>query len=200
MASRVTGLKASPALRAAIDAASIDRLESPRGFDAIVVGAGAAGGMAAMLLTQAGLTVLVLDAGWRTRFMQAPLRHLTSSVIGFVADPRLQSTLPPWAIDFGRRALRVVGRTRQPVQSRCFAWELGPECFVDDRENPYVDEPGSRFNWFRAHQIGGRMIIPGHGRQYYRLGEQDSTNGMTWSKAISAWPAEKSIVRGSPTA
>ena len=173
MARSVTQLQPSPALCAAIDAATIDRLEDSRGFDAIVVGAGAAGGLAAQLLTEAGLTVLVLDAGWRDRFLKAPLRRMIANVIGIVADPRLQDTLPPRVIDIGRRALRFAGRIHQPVQARCFAWELAPECFVDDRENPYVNELDSQFNWFRAHQIGGRMIIPGHGRQYYRLSGRD---------------------------
>jgi choline dehydrogenase-like flavoprotein len=173
VARSVTQLRASPELSAAIDAATIDRLEDTRGFDAIVVGAGAAGGLAAQLLTQAGLTVLVLDAGWRDRFLKAPLRRVIANVIGFVADPRLQDTLPLRVVDIGRRALRIAGRIHQPVQAKCFAWELAPECFVDDRENPYVNELDSQFNWFRAHQIGGRMIIPGHGRQYYRLSGRD---------------------------
>jgi choline dehydrogenase-like flavoprotein len=173
VAKSVTQLRASPPLRAAIDAATIDRLEEARGFDAIVVGAGAAGGLAAQLLTQAGMTVLVLDAGWRGRFVEAPLRRLIANVIGYVADPRLQNTLPPRVIDFGRRALRLAGKIHQPVQARCFAWEMAPDFFVDDRENPYVNEADSQFNWFRGHQIGGRMIIPGHGQQYYRMSGRD---------------------------
>jgi choline dehydrogenase-like flavoprotein len=173
LASDVTHLRASPGVRAAIDATTIDRLEDARGFDAIVVGAGAAGGLAAQLLTEAGLTVLVLDAGWRGTFLHAPLRRLISGVVRSVANPRLQDVLPPRVIDLGHRVLRLAGRIYQPVQSKCFAWEMAPDCFVDDRENPYVDEPESRFNWFRGHQIGGRMIIPGHGRQYYRMSERD---------------------------
>jgi choline dehydrogenase-like flavoprotein len=81
--------------------------------------------------------------------------------------------LPPRVIELGRRVLRLAGRIHQPVQAKCFAWEMAPDCFVDDRENPYVDEPESQFNWFRGLQIGGRMIIPGHGRQYYRMSERD---------------------------
>jgi choline dehydrogenase-like flavoprotein len=187
VANSVTQLRASPELRAAINAATIDRLEDTRGFDAIVVGAGAAGGLAAQLLTQSGMTVLVLDAGWRGRFREAPLRRLIANVIGLVADPRLQNTLPPRVVDFGRRALRIAGRIHQPVQAKCFAWELAPECFVDDRENPYVNELESQFNWFRAHQIGGRMIIPGHGQQYYRMSARDlmADDGLSppWSLA-----------------
>lgn len=170
---RRVGDAISPALDAAISAATLDRLQSPRGVDAVVVGAGAAGGMAALRLTQAGLRVLVLDAGWPAGLQEAPLRALTWSAISAVADPNLQAVLPPRAVEIGRKALKLAGKARQPVQTRCFAWELAPDAFVDDREHPYVTEPGTRFDWFRAHQIGGRMTIPGHGRQYYRLSERD---------------------------
>jgi choline dehydrogenase-like flavoprotein len=162
---------------AAIEAETTRRLDRQQVFDVIVVGGGGAGGMAAMLLTQAGLSVLVLDAGWRPRFLQAPLRHSVSGVVRMVADQRLLNILPPGIINQGRKALRLGGRIHRPVQTKCFAWELSPESFVDDRENPYIAEPGSPFNWYRAHQLGGRMIIPGHGRQYYRLGEQDLQPG-----------------------
>lgn len=186
----MTRLTIAPALREAIDRATPERLEYARGFDAIVVGAGAAGGMAAMLLTQAGLNVLLLDAGWRAGLWEAPLRRLTSSVIGTIADPRLQTLLPLRVINFGRRALRLVGRLRQPVQSKCFAWEMAPESFVDDRDTPYVNEPGSRFDWFRTRQIGGRMVVPGHGRQYYRLGERDFFPDDTLSPRWPLTPGE----------
>ncbi len=161
------------ALDAAIRTATPDRIEDPRGFDAIVVGAGAAGGMASMCLTQSGLSVLVMDAGYRAPFWRAPLRRITSAVVRRVADPRLQAVLPPRIVALGRRGLQLAGKIRQPVQTRCFAWALAPESFVDDRDNPYLIEPGSRFDWFQVQQIGGRMIVPGHGRQYYRLGERD---------------------------
>jgi choline dehydrogenase-like flavoprotein len=163
----------NPELAAAIAAATVKRVQDPDGFDAIVVGAGAAGGLAAEQLTQAGLSVLMLDAGWRGGFFDAPVRRAISNVIRTVADPRLQNVLPPRIIDLGRRALRIAGRIHQPVQARCFAWEMAPQCFVDDRQNPYITETGTRFNWFRAHQIGGRMVIPGHGQQYYRFGRSD---------------------------
>jgi len=160
-------------LQGAIQAATPERVQDTRGFDAIVVGAGAAGGMAALLLTEAGMSVLLLDAGWRPRFRDAPLRQTTAAIVKRVADPRLQSILPAAVVRLGQKALRAAGNFHQPVQTKCFAWAMAPDAFVDDRENPYVSSPGTRFDWFRAHQIGGRMTIPGHGRQYYRLNERD---------------------------
>src|SRR5579863_438728 len=99
----------NPELAAAIAAATVERIQDPRGFDAIVVGAGAAGGLATQQLTQAGLSVLLLDAGWHGGFFDAPLRRSISNVIRTVADPRLHNVLPPRVIDLGRRALRIAG-------------------------------------------------------------------------------------------
>jgi choline dehydrogenase-like flavoprotein len=163
----------NPGLARALAAATAERIEAPGGFDAIVVGAGAAGGLAARQLTQAGLKVLVLDAGFAPGFLQAPLRSTISTMVRSLADPRLLNLLHPRLVGLGQRSLRLVGRLHQPIQSRCFAWELAPQSFVDDRENPYLNEPGTQFNWFRAHQIGGRMTIPGHGGQYYRFSRTD---------------------------
>jgi len=175
-----------PALEATIAKTELARVESPRGFDAIVVGAGASGGMAALQLTAAGLDVLVLDAGWRDGFLQAPLRTATAALVRNIADPRLQTILPPKLVDYGTRALKLMGRLHQPVQTRCFAWPLAPDSFVCDRDRPYRVEEGE-FHWFRTEQLGGKMIVPGHGRQYYRMGPRDLHPGDSLSPA---WPLD----------
>lgn len=146
-----------------------------RTFDAIVVGAGAAGGLAASLLCEAGLDVLLLDAGYLPPIWRRPFRRITNALVRSVADPRLIKVIPPRAINAGRKALRLAGRVRQPVQTQCFAWEQLPDAFVDDRDFPYETPVDRPFNWIRAHGLGGRMIVPGHGRQYYRLGLDDFT-------------------------
>lgn len=138
-------------------------------FDAIVVGAGAAGGLASLLLTEANLRVLTLDAGWTPPLARAPYRRTLSSVVPSLAALRRHGALPQSLATFGQKVLKAGGRVRQPVQSRSFAWMLAPSGFVDDRDFPYSVAPGSRFDWFRSHQVGGRMIIPGHGRQYHRI-------------------------------
>jgi choline dehydrogenase-like flavoprotein len=55
---------------------------------------------------------------------------------------------------------------------------------VDDRNCPYVTAPDRPFVWIRARILGGRAAVPGHGRQYYRLGPDDFTPhdglSMTW--------------------
>ena len=90
-----------------------------------------------------------------------------------MARPEVFAALPPVLSNLGRKALRAAGLARQPMQSRCFAWQMDPAQLVDDRDNPYVTEDGQDFAWFRARQAGGKMIVPGHGRQYYRLSDKD---------------------------
>ena len=159
-------------LEAAINAATIEAVTG-RMHDAIVVGGGAAGGLAALLLTEAGLNVVVLDAGWRRSLVEAPWSRTAGAMVGAFANPKALRFLPPAVIWKGRRALKRFGAVRQPTQSTCYAWERLPEAFVDDKASPYLSEPGSDFSWYRAHTLGGRMVIPGHGRQYFRLAAND---------------------------
>jgi choline dehydrogenase-like flavoprotein len=150
--------QAGPALDAALRATTRQDLRGAGSFDALVIGTGAAGGLAALLLTEAGLRVLVLEAG----SAGSPRRSLSRWLIrGTVA--RL----------LGSSAVEALDRRRQPIQSRCHVWSLGPEAFVDDFDCPFTTPPDRPFVWVRARQLGGRMVIPGHGRQYYRLGPDD---------------------------
>ena len=158
----------SPALQKAIKASSLDSVQTDA-FDAIVVGAGAAGGYAAMKLTAAGLKTLVLDAGVKPSLSCRPWTGVISSVVERIATPELFESLPPAVSNLGRKGLRLFGKVRQPMQSKCFAWEMAPAQFVDDRDNPYATSAGSEFTWFRTRQIGGRMIVPGHGQPGYSL-------------------------------
>jgi choline dehydrogenase-like flavoprotein len=148
------------ALEAALRATTLDVARDSRRYDAVVIGAGAAGGLAALLLTEGGLRVLVLDAG-----------RLRSSIRSFSrrAVQRLTRRV------LGDSALAALGRRRQRIQRQCAAWPLAPDAFVDDLDCPYVTPPNRPFIWLRARQLGGRLVIPGHGWQYYRLGPKDLT-------------------------
>ena len=137
-----------PALAAALRATTPEVLRAAGVYDALVIGAGAAGGLATLLLAEAGLRVLVLEAG-RAR---PPINSYSRR-------------LEPGALE--------VLRQRQPIQSCCYAWSDDPEAFVDDLDCPYTTPPGRPFIWLRSRQLGGRMAVRGHGRQYYRLAPDD---------------------------
>lgn len=174
-----------PRVRQVASATTLDQAEQDNTYDAIVVGAGAAGSVATSELTAAGLKVLLLDAGIAQPFWQAPWRQTNAMFTRMAANPDFMNFLPLRLTSLGRKVLKLGGKVRQPVQTRCFAWELAPDAFIDDRKAPYSTEKGTPFDWFRAHQLGGKMTIPGHGKQYYRLGPQEiSASG----EHGAAWP------------
>ena len=125
-------------------------------YDAVLVGAGAVGGWIAKDLTEAGLTVAVLDAG-RTL---DPARD-------FNEHKR------PWEMPFrGRRYGSQAAQARQPIQKQCVMYdEYTAHQFIDDTENPYTTPPDRPFVWIRCRQVGGRSIV--WARHVYRYGDYD---------------------------
>src|ERR1700677_3625921 len=105
-----------PALASVLRATTIDSIRAARDHDAIVVGGGAAGGFAAMLLSEAGRRVLVLDAGVPTSALQAPLRRLAGGLVRRLATPQGLRWVPANIIPRARAAVRFLGRWRQPIQ------------------------------------------------------------------------------------
>ncbi|MFC0200642.1 GMC oxidoreductase [Paracoccus rhizosphaerae] len=153
-------------------------------FDAIVVGAGAAGGVAAARLCEAGLNVAIFEAGSAGTPQVNPVTRSLTALARFLDKVGAERRLPPKVARLGERVFRRLGRVRQPVQSGLFAWAMAPDILVDDRDCPYETEPGTRFSWFRSRRPGGRMLVPGHGRQYYRLAgmtaQDRSGSGIDW--------------------
>jgi choline dehydrogenase-like flavoprotein len=163
-------MTSNPVLATAMSAAERAISEGTLICDAIVVGAGATGSLAAQLLSEGGLKTLMLDAG-------VPRSQFHSSVCRFAR--RVSRKL------LGASTVDAFIRRRQPIQSHCYAWAGTPEAFIDDLDCPYVTPDGYPFVWLRSRQLGGRMAVPGHGHQYYRLGLDDffPTDGMS-----PGWP------------
>ena len=134
-------------------------------YDAIVVGAGAAGGWAAKQLCEAGLDVLLVDAGR-------------------AIDPERDYPLPaPPARPLRSRLRALLGDQR--IQMRCAAFnERSRRFFVSDRENPYDTPADAPFNWFRGRQVGGRLhtwarVIPRLSDYELRAADLDG-QGVSW--------------------
>jgi len=128
------------------------RSQSKTVYDAIVVGSGASGGWAAKKLSEAGLKVLILEAG-----RKVPPSEFTEHMPGYQLSYRNFSP--------------ELARTR-PIQKACYACtEYNYDWFVNDLENPYTTPEDKPFTWQRLRVVGGRSMV--WGRQSYRLSDLD---------------------------
>lgn len=106
--------------------------------DAIVVGSGAAGGWAAKELTEAGLSVLLLEAGTTT-------------------ECRPTSAGRTWV----RRVWRHARRVQAVQELHPVYWDKDPNLFVNDAEQIYETPDNRPFVWIRGRQLGGRTLLWG---------------------------------------
>ena len=142
-----------------------------RTYDAVVVGSGAAGGMAAHVLTSHGMKVLLLEAG-----KKLPIERELRSMEWPYDHPR-RGDLPP-----GSHGLSLNEYTiRQPPYAQATAfkhlysyvggWSGGDyvkNILVDEKDHPYS---GTRYAWVRARCLGGKTNI--WGRLALRLSDLD---------------------------
>jgi choline dehydrogenase-like flavoprotein len=139
-------------------------------YDVAIVGSGPTGGFAAKVLSEAGLDVLVLEAGKGS---------LESRAISKADSAKRRLG---YRIEEDPAAVR-----RQRMQSHCYAWPTDPHAFVDDLDNPCTTAPGQPFAWLRCRRIGGRMTVRRHGLQFYRFSDLDFKAGER-DGASASWP------------
>ncbi len=110
-------------------------------FDAIVIGAGMAGGWAAKEFTEKGLKTLLLERG-------PNVEHLKDYPT---------TNLQPWEFPH-RGQLTSKEIEENPIASRCYAFrEDAKHFFVKDKEHPYNQV--KPFDWIRGYQVGGKSIM-----------------------------------------
>lgn len=126
-------------------------------YDVIIVGSGAGGGMAGYVLANAGLKVLMLESG--------PF-----------FDPAKDSLQMRWPWESPRRGAST-NRAFGDFDAAYGGWEIDGE--------PYTNDEGSDFRWFRARMLGGRT---NHwGRISLRFGPKDFKGG-SFDGVTDDWP------------
>jgi choline dehydrogenase-like flavoprotein len=118
--------------------------KTPTTYDVCVVGSGAGGGTAAYVLTQAGVNVVMLEAGptW---------------------DSAKDSKMLAWPYESPRRGAANKERAFGEFDGCIGAWQIDGE--------PYTTAPNQKFDWYRARMLGGRT---NHwGRISLRFGPDD---------------------------
>ncbi len=124
-------------------------------FDAIVIGSGMSGGLAAKELCERGLKTLVLERGRK-------LEH--------GAD--YTDSLEPWDLPNAGGIPEEVLERDYPIQRQCYAVGSATQhLWVKDSEHHYNTPEDKPFSWIRGYHLGGRSIM--WGRQTYRLSEMD---------------------------
>ena len=148
-----------------------DDIDLKKTYGAIVVGSGAAGGMAAHVLTSHGIDVLLLEAGKKLpiekelKSMQWPYDHPRRGHMPY-EDHAL--TLNEYTV---RPMPYAKGMRYKHVYSYVQGWngsDYSKNIVVDEKDNPYTGQP---YAWVRARLLGGKTAI--WGRLALRLSDLD---------------------------
>ncbi len=142
-----------------------------RTYDAVIVGSGAAGGMAAYVLASAGLDVLLLEAGRKLDIEQ----ELKSMEWPYDHPRRGDMPSSYHALSLNEYTVRdppyAAGLPHEKVFSYAQGWggsDYSTNLVVDEKHHPYT---GTKYAWVRARCLGGKTNI--WGRLALRMGELD---------------------------
>jgi choline dehydrogenase-like flavoprotein len=128
----------------------ISRKTTGRVYDAVIVGSGAAGGMAAYVMANAGMNVLVLEAGPKLDLYNDFKTHT-------------------WPYEEKYRG-RISPRDAHNYKYG-FADGYTTHIYARLDENPYSTPEDKPFDWVRARAVGGRTLV--WGRVSLRLSDYD---------------------------
>jgi choline dehydrogenase-like flavoprotein len=120
-------------------------------YDAIIIGSGASGGMAAKELTERGFKVLILEAGPK-------LEPAHFSMNKFAYESMYRGFGPP-------------GWKQEEQWMQDTAGAFSRNFYINDTEHPYTTDPGKPFLWVRARVVGGKTLH--WGRLSWRLSDLD---------------------------
>ncbi len=156
-----------------------------RTYDAVVVGSGAAGGMAAHVLTSQGMKVLLLEAG-----KKIPIEQELRSMEWPYDHPRRGEAPPEYhAIRFNEYNIRKPPYAKGSAFKHVFSYVGGwggsdyvKNILVDEKNHPYT---GTKYAWVRARLLGGKTNI--WGRLALRLSDYDF-KGKTHDGYGEDWP------------
>ena len=144
--------------------------KSNQPYDVIIVGSGAAGGMAGFQLASAGLKVLMLEAGRRLD----PFKEFNTMEWPYATPER--GGLPPSEHSLTAAEYRMTDRpygTAKPFEKykTVFSYSgnrYSKHSVVDERQHPFTGTP---YAWVRARVLGGKTNI--WGRVALRLSDYD---------------------------
>ena len=142
------------------------KAEQETTYDAIVIGSGISGGVAAKELCEKGYKTLMLERGRLVRHGEYPTAGMDAW------DMPGRGGLTPEQLEEKKYVVRTgfVGYDNQHF-------------FINDKEHPYEEK--QRFDWIRSNQTGGRSLV--WGRQCYRWSDLDFEANAKEGIAID-WP------------
>ena len=109
-------------------------------FEAIVVGSGSTGGMAALTLAQQGIKVLILEAGPQITRQEA------------------QSSEPK---DTLNRISSLISKKHNNQIQHPGYWKNNPNLYANEKLYPYINPKNKPFLWTQGKQLGGRSLTWG---------------------------------------